>query len=77
MISSQFRGKKLASYLFSNLLSLAYAQNKFYLRIDTHPKNNRMQHLIKKAGFDYCGLIEINGDPDPDRYAYDLKLGGR
>ncbi len=31
------------------------------LRIDTHESNPIMQHLIKKNGFEYCGIIYIEG----------------
>lgn len=29
------------------------------LRIDTHKDNHIMQHVIKKAGFEYCGIIHL------------------
>lgn len=34
------------------------------LRIDTHEDNKIMQHLIKKNGFQYCGVIYVeDGSP--------------
>lgn len=40
-----------------------------YLRIDTHRNNLVMQHLVKKFGFSYCGIIYLaNGAP---RLAFD------
>lgn len=34
------------------------------LRIDTHEDNKTMQALLKKNGFNYCGIIHLeNGDP--------------
>ena len=27
------------------------------IRIDTHPANNSMQHILQKEGFSYCGRI--------------------
>ncbi len=27
------------------------------IRIDTHQNNKRMQHLLEKNGFTYCGII--------------------
>lgn len=34
------------------------------LRIDTHEDNVVMQSLLKKLGFQYCGIIHLeNGDP--------------
>ena len=38
------------------------------IRIDTHRDNHIMQHLLKKHGFEYCGIIYLaNGD---ERLAY-------
>lgn len=34
------------------------------IRIDTHKDNVIMQHILKKYGFTYCGIIHLaNGDP--------------
>lgn len=34
------------------------------IRIDTHEKNEEMKHILKKLGFEYCGVIYLkNGDP--------------
>ena len=41
-----------------------------HLRIDTHADNRIMQALVRKHGFQYCGVIYLaNGDP---RLAYEL-----
>lgn len=38
------------------------------IRIDTHRDNSPMQHIVKKNGFKYCGIIHLeNGD---ERLAY-------
>ena len=42
-----------------------------HLRIDTHPDNRIMQHLIEKNGFRKCGMISVRGGL---RCAYE-KLG--
>ena len=41
-----------------------------HLRIDTHPDNRPMQHVLKKLGFTYCGIIHVEEDDDP-RLAYE------
>jgi len=41
-----------------------------HLRIDTHGDNKVMQNLLKKLGFDYCGIIYVEEDNDP-RVAYE------
>ena len=48
-------------------LNWAYEQCK-NLKIDTHHNNVVMQNLLKKNGFEYCGIIHLlNGD---ERLAY-------
>ena len=43
------------------------------LRIDTHPNNVVMQHVIARAGFVRCGMVAMaDGSP---RIAYQLVLG--
>lgn len=47
-----------------------YTMRKYnHIRIDTHKQNLKMQHLIEKQGFKYCGIIYLlNGD---SRMAYE------
>lgn len=73
-ISDQFRGRNLASYFMSNLLSLGYYQGFRNFRIDTHEKNVRTQGLIKKYGFEYRGRIFVDPSPHGERKAYELHL---
>lgn len=48
-------------------LNWAYSQC-LNLKIDTHEDNIPMQSLLKKLGFEYCGIINLaNGD---ERWAY-------
>lgn len=43
-----------------------------YLRCDTHADNLPMQHAMKRAGFEYCGVIHIaDGTP---RCAFDYHV---
>lgn len=71
-ISNKFRGMRLANYLFSNLLTLAYSQGFRNFRIDTHEKNLRTQGLIEKFGFEYRGRIFVDPTPEGERKAYEL-----
>ena len=41
-----------------------------HLRVDTHPDNTVMQHLLTRLGFVRRGIIYVPQDPYP-RYAYD------
>ena len=43
------------------------------LRADTHKDNLRMQHLLRKEGFVYCGIIRLGyKTEDPFRTAWEL-----
>lgn len=41
-----------------------------HLRIDTHPDNRVMQHVLESLGFSRCGIIYVAEDTDP-RIAYE------
>lgn len=41
-----------------------------HLRIDTHPDNKVLQHLLIKTGFEHCGTIFVKQDEYP-RFAYE------
>jgi hypothetical protein len=40
------------------------------LRIDTHNDNHTMQHLIKKRGFEKCGIIYVQNGTSRIAYQY-------
>ena len=41
------------------------------VRVDTHPNNKAMQHVLESSGFARCGLIQlIDRDEDTTRIAY-------
>ncbi len=48
----------------------AYGQSGHHLRIDTHPDNRIMQHILPSLGFRHCGTIHIEEDNYP-RMAYE------
>lgn len=49
--------------VMSSVLDFAFSKTNT-IRIDTHADNKTMQHLLKKHGFAYCGIIHLsNGDP--------------
>lgn len=70
-ISTDFRGFGLSDVLFDLAGNLVKAHGFHGLRIDTHEDNKRMQHVLTKNGFSYCGTVLQNGEP---RLAYDKKL---
>lgn len=40
------------------------------LRMDTHRNNRPMQNLLRKTGFEYCGIITLLDDDGSDRDAF-------
>ena len=64
---------RMASYpdvhgIFSAVIDFAAARYA-HLRIDTHRDNRIMQHLIRKHGFTYCGIIWLQDGTE--RLAYE------
>lgn len=47
-----------------------------HLRIDTHGDNIVMQGLLRKLGFEKCGIIHVLEDPY-ERFAYEKSSAGR
>lgn len=70
-ISENFRGMGLSDVLFCLAGELVKSRGFGCLRIDTHEQNKRMQHVLTKNGFSYCGMVLQNGEP---RLAYDKNL---
>ena len=73
-LADDFKGHSLSSILISCLLTVGYQLNFANFRIDTHPDNQRMQHLIQKNGFTYQGKIRLNDPQHSFRLAYELNL---
>lgn len=73
-LSADFRGQHLSDFFFSNLISLSLQKGFSTIRIDTHALNQRMQHLIQKNGFKFCGIVHVEPGKDGERKAYELQL---
>ncbi|MFT4147636.1 MAG: GNAT family N-acetyltransferase, partial [Micrococcaceae bacterium] len=74
-INGDYRGMGLSNILFSNLITIAYASGIRNLRVDTHEANIVVQSLVKNFGFEYRGIVNIDGTPSGKRLAYELNLG--
>lgn len=75
-ISSKYQGLHLSDTLFACLLTVIETKGFKHVRIDTHPKNQRLQHIADKFGFEYRGIIYIEDETvEPERKAYELELG--
>ena len=70
-IAGGFRGVGLSRAAFDLAGELCRERGFYDLRIDTHEDNKRMQHVLEKNGFSYCGTVMQNGG---ERMAYDKKL---
>ena len=70
-IAPEFRGLGLGSVTFQLVEAFCKSKGFDILRIDTDGENKRMQHVLEKNGFVYCGtVIQGNGD----RLAFEKKL---
>ncbi|MCI2228066.1 GNAT family N-acetyltransferase [Polaribacter sp. MSW13] len=56
-IKKEFRKLGLATFLFDAFHQQLKNKNIKSLKIDTHEDNLGMQSLIKKLGYQYCGII--------------------
>lgn len=59
-IKKEFRKLGLATFLFDEFHQQLKDKNIQSLKIDTHEENIGMQSLIKKLGYNYCGIIYTN-----------------
>ena len=66
-IGDKYRGKGLASLILAFAEDLCRRQGVQNLRIDTHAQNQRMQHILKKNGYCFCGTVMQDNGP---RLAY-------
>lgn len=70
-IAPEFRGMGLASITFRLVEDFCRSRGFSLLRIDTDEANKRMQHVLHKNGFEYCGtVIQGNGE----RLAFEKKI---
>ena len=65
------RGRGMAHEVFRLVKELCIPRDVFSIRIDTHEANKKMQHVLAREGFAYCGMVSYEGDP---RLAYELNL---
>jgi ribosomal protein S18 acetylase RimI-like enzyme len=56
----EFRNKGVAQFVFEHFHQYLQQENIRSLKIDTHHENQGMQSLVKKLGYEYCGIIYTN-----------------
>lgn len=71
-VSPNFRGQRLSQEMMSGLITISGILGYRDVRIDTHPENMAMQHVITSNGFEKRGVIYMqeNGHEETPRYAY-------
>ncbi len=55
--SQKARGKGAVHEVFDLVCKLSLDKNIDYFRVDTDADNAKMQHILKKIGFKFCGTI--------------------
>ncbi|PTX17456.1 L-amino acid N-acyltransferase YncA [Halanaerobium congolense] len=68
-VAENYKGQGIVSEIFAQTYKLAAAKGITSIRIDTHSENKAMQRVIKKEGFQYCGIIYT--EDNSKRFAYE------
>lgn len=70
-VGKKSRRSGVANRLIDKAIEIAHTNAIYAFRIDTHSGNIRMRTLLRKRGFDYCGIVHY---PSGEREAYDLNI---
>lgn len=74
-VSPSMKGKSLGYSLLKELIQISKHLNYRSVRIDTHPDNKQMQHVIQKTGFQYCGIVYVTESSSGKRFGYEYNFG--
>ena len=69
--SDDFKGKGIATQLFTKIEDLCMNKNVFSIKVDTNFDNVPMLKIVKKLNYIYCGEIFVSGS---SRMAYEKLL---
>ncbi len=69
--SENARGRNLSDTVFGLIEEMSKKQGVYYFRVDTDEENKKMQHILKKNGFSYCGTIWFDNS---EKIAFDKKI---
>ncbi|RII35847.1 GNAT family N-acetyltransferase [Clostridium chromiireducens] len=56
-VDNAYKGQGLSSVILNNVKEICLEKDMYSIKIDTHKENISMQNLLKKNGFEYCGVI--------------------
>lgn len=65
----EVQGKGLSKSTFQAIKEFVGSRGIHSIRIDTHEDNKKMQHILKREDYQYCGIATI---PSGERLAYEL-----
>lgn len=72
-VKKEFYHQKIGKTLLTFGIEEARRRKATSVKIDTHPKNKPMQHVIQECGFIYCGVIYIQQETvEKERLAYEI-----
>ena len=71
-VHNDWKGNGIARSMIENVVTMYRNCDVKSIRIDTHRENISMQSMIKKYGFEYCGIIYL--EDGAERLAYEYKL---
>ena len=61
-VNENFRGTGIAKFIFNQCEELLKQNAIDSMRIDTHENNLGMKTLLKKLGYNYCGIIYLENN---------------
>ena len=68
-VHNAWKGQSIAGTMIEEVVAICQNYNIKSIRIDTHRENCAMQSMMKKNGFDYCGIIYL--EDGAERLAYE------
>lgn len=61
-VAENCTNKGMATTIITHCENLLKKQSTNSMRIDTHPDNLGMQHILKKINYNYCGIITLTSN---------------
>lgn len=68
-VDNDYKGQGIAGKIITEAEKLCIRRNIKSIKIDTHRDNLSMQKLLKKNGFEYCGIIFL--EDGIERFAFE------
>ncbi|QUB95954.1 GNAT family N-acetyltransferase [Leptotrichia sp. oral taxon 218] len=63
-VDKDIKNQGIATKLLEFSQDVCLKNNIFSLRADTHENNEPMKRILEKQGFEYCGVIFLDREPD-------------